>query len=154
MCYRRPSASPLSIIQPPAIPAPFPPCAISLVVFNLLPHLLDLLALLLGRLTILPRLLEALRSQAHVDAVLGIGAVSSDFPYEPACVAFVEGGDNVCAVWEALADDCGVPWWRRTLLHLLCVQVGMHCDRKTLVVLEVKRKICYRGRGGTCDEVA
>lgn len=62
-------------------------------------------ALLLCILAVPRRPLEPLGAQAHVDFVFCLCAVSRDFPEEAAGVAFVEGGDDVGAVWE------GEGWW-------------------------------------------
>jgi hypothetical protein len=70
----------------------------SFVLIQLLPHLFDVLALLLGLLSILPCPLEALGAQTHVYFVLCVGAVAGDFPDEAAGVALVEGSDDVSAV--------------------------------------------------------
>lgn len=83
------------------------------VLIQLLPTLLYPLALLLRRLAIQSRPLKALRSQAHIDFIFGVGAVPRDFPDESACMAFFEGSDDVCAI----------------LLDLFGMQMGMHCDR-------------------------
>jgi hypothetical protein len=71
----------------------------SFVLIQLLPHLLDALALFLGLLAVLPGALEAQAAQAHVDLVLCVRAVAGNFPEEAAGVAFVEGGDDVGAAW-------------------------------------------------------
>jgi hypothetical protein len=62
------------------------------------PHLLDLRPLLFRRFSVLGRAVKSLRTQAHVDCVLCFGAVSGDLPEETAGVAFVESGDDVCAI--------------------------------------------------------
>lgn len=71
----------------------------SFILIQFLPHLLDLLPLLLGRLAIQPRPLKPLRPQAHVDFVFRFRTVASYFPEEAAGVAFVEGGDDVGAIY-------------------------------------------------------
>ena len=58
------------------------------------PDLLNLRPLLLRLFPVLPRPLEAQAAQAHVDAVLGVGAVAGDFVQEALGVAFFEGGDD------------------------------------------------------------
>jgi len=64
------------------------PLACSFVLVQLLPHLLYLLPLLLGRLAILLRPLESQAAQAHVDFVFRVGAIPGYFPDEAAVMAF------------------------------------------------------------------
>ena len=67
------------------------------VIIQLLPHLLYPLPLLLRRLAVLSCALKSQAAQAHVHFVFGVGAISSYFPEETFRVAFVEGGDDLCA---------------------------------------------------------
>jgi hypothetical protein len=69
----------------------------STILINLGPDLLDMLALLFGRLAVQPRALEPQPAQTHVDFVFGVGAVAGDFPDEAARVALIERGDDVGA---------------------------------------------------------
>ena len=64
------------------------PRACSFVLIQLLPHLLYLLPLLLGRLAILLRPLESQAAQAHVDFVFRVGTIARHFPEEALVVAF------------------------------------------------------------------
>jgi hypothetical protein len=70
-------------------------------------------------------------------------------------VAFVEGGDDVGAVWEVLGCAVGIgKWGKRALLNFFSVQMGMHCGRGSVLVLGPVRRVCMIRLGVACDAVA
>jgi hypothetical protein len=70
------------------------------------PNLLNSLPLLLRRLSILRCSLESLCAEAHVHLVLRFCTIASDFPEEAAGVAFIECGDDVCAICRNVSWIC------------------------------------------------